>query len=969
MKRLIFEDLEWKPVILDPDRYTLKDGIKVKLEKNNVSGDCVVLDSGSGTVTVGMPEGRGKISDAGYDQMACLVTSVPVCEKAVFHARVRLMTYPQKDHQNGQEGTGLFLRDTMDMDPFTGYPYSNEAIAGFLKDQPGLYLRDGIDVCDAENARNSFECGDRSLADAQGIDYEITLEKNGGEITASISDGEELLKFEIESCRNIFSVRDQERMYLGFMAARGCSIEAALERIYVDLEEEDCSLDNYLYVSSQGSPSGAGTEKSPLDIQTAIERCRAGQTIRVEPGLYRLRRDLIISADNSGSSNSRKRITSVCDERNGTVIIDFCGSRYSFRIDGNYWDICGLTVTGGYGFCIQGSYNHLHCCCAVRNLETGFLIRHRAADACKRKWPKFNIISNCISYLNADISQQHADGFACKVASGEGNRFIRCVSLLNSDDGFDLFSKNKTIGAVKLEDCFSWFNGFNVIGEDVAKTRGNGNGFKLGGSGLSIDHELVRCEAIGNRGYGFTSNSNPHMRLDRCRAGNNSRNYMFYFTGEEAQADLHMEQCTDNDETIDRPLSWMEERVAALNDIPKIRLQDERPDLRYSSIERVLGFLEENGMESGTGCDIERYIENAFSLAGNISPNRPRVLIMCSSLYGGGAERVACRLACGLNDDYQVIMLYINDKGQTYHLDPGIETMQLPRFTGSFETVMNGRSAFVKWLKSFLNVKVSISFMFTMNKINVCSKGKDAVICSERNNPAKRDPEHMNEIGRIYEAADHVVFQSETVRSLFSDDVHKHSSIILNPVTINYCRTESKHRIVNIGRLVPQKNQQMLIKAFADFYKTHSGYTLSLYGEGELEAELKALVHSYGLDGSIMFCGYVNDVERAVADAEIFVLSSDYEGLSNALLECMMMGLPCISTKCEGSRDLIRSGENGLLVDVGNCGQLSEAMTRLADDEVYREKLASQGKRTSDKFRSDYVIEKWKHLIEQLGPH
>ena len=59
---------------------------------------------------------------------------------------------------------------------------------------------------------------------------------------------------------------------------------------------------------------------------------------------------------------------------------------------------------------------------------------------------------------------------------------------------------------------------------------------------------------------------------------------------------------------------------------------------------------------------------------------------------------------------------------------------------------------------------------------------------------------------------------------------------------------------------MPQKNQQMLIKAFADFYKTHSGYTLSLYGEGELEAELKALVHSYGLDGSIMFCGYVNDV-------------------------------------------------------------------------------------------------------------
>jgi len=344
---------------------------------------------------------------------------------------------------------------------------------------------------------------------------------------------------------------------------------------------------------------------------------------------------------------------------------------------------------------------------------------------------------------------------------------------------------------------------------------------------------------------------------------------------------------------------------------------------------------------------------------------RPGVMIMCSSLYGGGAERVACRLACGLSDDYRVVMLYIQDKGQTYPLSPGIETFAIPRFEGDFETIMRGRAAFVREMKESLKIAVAVSFMFTMNKLNVWTAEKAKAICSERNSPMKRDPEHFQEIEGIYETADHVVFQTETVRSQFSRKVQDHSSVIVNPVATSCLRVGGRRRIVNVARLTPQKNQAMLIRAFAAFHRTHSDYVLSIYGEGESSEELRALADSLGLHDAVQFLGHVRDVHSAIADAETFVLSSDYEGLSNALLECMTMGFPCVSTRCEGSVDVIRHGENGFLVDVGSEDQTTAALTRLADDAAFREALGARARTSSVPFQPDRVIGQWKRLVKQ----
>lgn len=213
----------------------------------------------------------------------------------------------------------------------------------------------------------------------------------------------------------------------------------------------------------------------------------------------------------------------------------------------------------------------------------------------------------------------------------------------------------------------------------------------------------------------------------------------------------------------------------------------------------------------------------------------------------------------------------------------------------------------------------------------------------------------------------HVVFQSAFVRDLFDENVRAHSTILPNPVSVS-CRRSAlvRHRIVNIGRLNSQKNQNMLIRAFARFSEVHGAYTLSFYGDGELLPDLEIMVRELGLQDKVLFHGNVEKVHEAIADAEMFVLSSDFEGLSNALLECMMMGMPCISTACEGSVDVIRDGENGLLTEVGNEEQLLQAMLRLAEDEDLRERLGRAAAETAEHFRKEVVVQQWMDLVEEL---
>ncbi|HPX26165.1 MAG TPA: pectate lyase, partial [Treponemataceae bacterium] len=157
------------------------------------------------------------------------------------------------------------------------------------------------------------------------------------------------------------------------------------------------------------------------------------------------------------------------------------------------------------------------------------------------KWPKNNLIESCVSYNNCDPAQNNADGFAAKLTCGTGNVFRHCIAYSNIDDGWDLFSKIETgpIGSVLIDRCAAFNNGSLLDGSG----NGDGNGFKLGGDGISIKHRIINSYAWNNGAAGLTSNSNPSVIADGCVLyGNKGVNITMYGKGS-VEPDYSVKNC------------------------------------------------------------------------------------------------------------------------------------------------------------------------------------------------------------------------------------------------------------------------------------------------------------------------------------------------------------------------------------------------------------------------------------------
>lgn len=353
---------------------------------------------------------------------------------------------------------------------------------------------------------------------------------------------------------------------------------------------------------------------------------------------------------------------------------------------------------------------------------------------------------------------------------------------------------------------------------------------------------------------------------------------------------------------------------------------------------------------------------------------RHRILFIITSLYGGGAEKVCCVLASKMAEKHDVTLLYFfeHENGKHYPLDERVKRVCMPYLTCRPLTHP------LKWLVcqwlNFKNVRaakrnnhvdLSVSLLLSPNALNVFTRRRgERIVTSERANPRVFLPKLFGLTRLIYGLSDHVVFQSETVRSLYGKRIRAKSSIIMNPVSIS-CRADEvrRKRIVSVGRLTDQKNHAMLIRSFAAFHARFPAYSLTIYGEGSERENLQKQIDTADLSSCVSLAGNDEQVHAHIRDAEIFVLSSNFEGLSNALLECMTMGIACISTRCEGSTDVIRDGENGLLVDIGDERALTEAMCRLAADPELRRRLERAAMEDSAAFDKETVIHSWEKVF------
>ena len=347
-----------------------------------------------------------------------------------------------------------------------------------------------------------------------------------------------------------------------------------------------------------------------------------------------------------------------------------------------------------------------------------------------------------------------------------------------------------------------------------------------------------------------------------------------------------------------------------------------------------------------------------------------KIFFVTGSMSGGGAERVISILAnyySSIGWDVSILMLLHSNV--EYKLNDSVNIVDLSKDKNGGAVHILKR---MKNLRTFVqngSPDAVLSFMgpiVLLSGIALCGI-KVRHITSERIDPsqAKRNCIFRMVLNSIYKSCYKCVLQTKRAWNYFPEKIRRNSVIIPNPITVE-CEVsdERRKRIVTAGRLNPQKNHKMLIDAFYKVHKRHPEYILDIYGKGKCEEELNAKIKSLGLEGSVFLKGASSTIHKDMADAEIFALSSDFEGLSNALLEAMMMGHACVSTNCAGSDEVIADGENGLLVDVGNAKQMEEALEKLISDEELRIRLGKNAKESAKAFYVDNVIDMWRKVIE-----
>lgn len=347
-----------------------------------------------------------------------------------------------------------------------------------------------------------------------------------------------------------------------------------------------------------------------------------------------------------------------------------------------------------------------------------------------------------------------------------------------------------------------------------------------------------------------------------------------------------------------------------------------------------------------------------------------KIIFVIGGMTRGGAERVISVLANEYaSKNFQVYIVLMLDNLVEYNLDSNIKIINLTGNTN--RRIKNIPYWLVGLRRVFKNIEpdVIVSFVARIN-ILVLLAGmgiNKRIIISERNDPAmdgrSKGVDMCTKI--LYPKASAIIFQTERAKNYFGRRIIEKSIVIPNPIFVNINALEKRSKkIVSVGRLCSQKNHRLLIDAFKLLSEKFSDYELWIYGEGSLRAELEEEVNKKQLIGKVFLPGNYIDIHDRIKDAKLFVLSSDYEGLSNALLEAMSMGIACVSTNCAGSDEYIENDVTGKLVNIGDSKGLANAMMDLLTDSEKCSQIEKKGRERAMVCSAENILIKWHKIID-----
>ncbi|MFV1966084.1 MAG: glycosyltransferase family 4 protein [Pirellulaceae bacterium] len=360
-----------------------------------------------------------------------------------------------------------------------------------------------------------------------------------------------------------------------------------------------------------------------------------------------------------------------------------------------------------------------------------------------------------------------------------------------------------------------------------------------------------------------------------------------------------------------------------------------------------------------------------------------KIALVIHSLAGGGAERVVSLLANHWVErgiDVSVITLDTTDNDAfPLHSDVrrvGLELMSNSRSLGRAVFSNYRRIRKLRRVLRAFAAPITISFTDKMNVVTLIAcwrMGAGVTICE------RTDPRHQP-MGRfwsrlrrlLYPRSRSLVVQTGPVRT-WARALVPNRPIYVIPNAAPCSRGEEEgnttasrdtYRTLALGRLSPEKGFDLLLSAFARIADRHPNWNLIICGEGAERAALESLCQQLDLQDRVELPGWVCDPDRALRDADLFVLPSRYEGFPNALLEAMAAGLACISFDCDsGPGEIIRDGEDGLLVPPEDVTGLAQAMDRLVADDALRRQLGSAARQVTQRFSMDRFFRQWDAVI------
>lgn len=355
-----------------------------------------------------------------------------------------------------------------------------------------------------------------------------------------------------------------------------------------------------------------------------------------------------------------------------------------------------------------------------------------------------------------------------------------------------------------------------------------------------------------------------------------------------------------------------------------------------------------------------------------------KIAFVTRSLAGGGAERVVSVLAnsfCKMKEIEKVSIIAVIEDKVTYPVDSSVEYIpNRGSKTGKIGRVIQ-RGKFLRDAIKEIRPDVIISFCTQINIYSIimrCGLPGKLIICERNdpnNDPVQKYVRKLRDI--IYRFCDASVYQTPDAAKYFEKIVRKPFEIIPNPIKEDLPKPYEgirDKRVVTVARLSDAKNLPMLIRAFEKVAKEHPDYKLEIYGEGPERDNLNALIRECHLENSIRLMGFSTEVHDKILAAACFVLPSNYEGISNAMLEALGIGLPAVCTDCPigGARMMIRHMENGILIPVNDQSALENAILNVIEDVDLQKRLSREAVKINQLLSADSICKKWYEFIQSM---